>query len=545
MPITTTCPGCKARFRLPEELAGKQVRCQKCAQMFTVPMALAGLSAPAIAAPEEAPIPAAADTPPPQDDVILAALAPDEPPAEEVILAPLAEPKAAAKPAPAERPVSLAWTMALLAFFLVAMLTTSAFASIWVATHLSPPLRVTALPPLNVKQDFPFDQERKDERVFIDKARDRDWDFKDKDRAFKEFGPQVTPEPIAFGFDGKASVNSRTQTPPGFDHGKWDRQGPYRLYRIRLTKGVTYNFLLNSPGLQGRLRITDGDLVIRDSQAVFPATRVMFSHQPQDSRDYLVWVNLQFVPGNFDLSIMPESRPQTIPIDLTANANYLDRNGALRLQDPLDSTRSGFGPFREYEVTLEANKDYEFRVSSPMFLPVLILEADKKPTTVLADAKTRSINHSIRVPAEAKYRVRVTSQQCALGMFNLQILPKAKDHRIIAPFNQNGKYEDAQDITTDDSKDPIGSFKTYHVELEAGKNYVFDMKSDTFMTRMVLFDSNNKRMPTNVVKNGKHSQMTFKAANSGSYRILAGTLRAERGNYTFTIERQPNIADEK
>ncbi len=37
MPITTNCPNCAALFRLAEEMAGKTVKCQKCAHIFTVP----------------------------------------------------------------------------------------------------------------------------------------------------------------------------------------------------------------------------------------------------------------------------------------------------------------------------------------------------------------------------------------------------------------------------------------------------------------------------------------------------------------------------
>src|SRR5687768_11607862 len=37
MAITTLCPGCRSLFRLPEELAGRQARCQKCGQRFLVP----------------------------------------------------------------------------------------------------------------------------------------------------------------------------------------------------------------------------------------------------------------------------------------------------------------------------------------------------------------------------------------------------------------------------------------------------------------------------------------------------------------------------
>src|SRR5262245_20421964 len=37
MPISTTCPSCSAIFRLPDELAGRKVKCQKCDQLFVVP----------------------------------------------------------------------------------------------------------------------------------------------------------------------------------------------------------------------------------------------------------------------------------------------------------------------------------------------------------------------------------------------------------------------------------------------------------------------------------------------------------------------------
>jgi predicted Zn finger-like uncharacterized protein len=56
MLISTTCPSCKALFRLPDELAGRKVKCQKCASMFLVPTAemdgtVAGVLVPVEAAP--------------------------------------------------------------------------------------------------------------------------------------------------------------------------------------------------------------------------------------------------------------------------------------------------------------------------------------------------------------------------------------------------------------------------------------------------------------------------------------------------------------
>jgi predicted Zn finger-like uncharacterized protein len=53
MPISTTCPSCKAIFRLAEELAGKKVKCQKCQGLFVVPTGEAGTMEPGIHVPEE------------------------------------------------------------------------------------------------------------------------------------------------------------------------------------------------------------------------------------------------------------------------------------------------------------------------------------------------------------------------------------------------------------------------------------------------------------------------------------------------------------
>ena len=73
MAIATTCPNCKALFRLADEMAGKKVKCQKCAQVFTVATADAKADPDAsvkraidmeIDAPKVAPAPPADDAPP-------------------------------------------------------------------------------------------------------------------------------------------------------------------------------------------------------------------------------------------------------------------------------------------------------------------------------------------------------------------------------------------------------------------------------------------------------------------------------------------------
>ena len=79
MPIPTTCPSCKAIFRLPDEFAGKKVKCQKCECLFVVPegdgtMIAAGdlvpsKSTPQVAKQPSAPAESTTPLPPPELEI--------------------------------------------------------------------------------------------------------------------------------------------------------------------------------------------------------------------------------------------------------------------------------------------------------------------------------------------------------------------------------------------------------------------------------------------------------------------------------------------
>ena len=72
MPIATSCPNCKALFRLADEMAGKMVKCQKCQSLFVVPNSDPAMTMPGVLASagnkpdQEQPQPAPAATAPPQ-----------------------------------------------------------------------------------------------------------------------------------------------------------------------------------------------------------------------------------------------------------------------------------------------------------------------------------------------------------------------------------------------------------------------------------------------------------------------------------------------
>jgi hypothetical protein len=82
MAISTLCPGCQSLFRLPDDLAGKQVRCQQCGRLMMVPGVLS--------APAKVPLPPKAPVyPEPTPAVVLPPRPPAaEPPATPALSAP-------------------------------------------------------------------------------------------------------------------------------------------------------------------------------------------------------------------------------------------------------------------------------------------------------------------------------------------------------------------------------------------------------------------------------------------------------------------------
>jgi predicted Zn finger-like uncharacterized protein len=535
MPITTTCPGCKALFRLPEELAGKQVRCQKCEQLFAVPLPITGTPS-AVEPPVDEPILAPiAEPTAPKEEPILATVIGDAPPKEEPILATVAVPseknrEPQAKPTsqkapPPDRPVSVAMLLAMIFLFLAVLLCTGTFAAIWVAGHLSPPLPLTVVPPLHAGGIVNFNGgfqggPKRDDRFAND---------------FR-FG-----EPVEFGFDGTVFVRGQTQNQPGLDHAGWNRDGAYRRYRVRLLANTKYNFLLSTPNNQGRLRIVDPDanLVRWDVEGKVPANRLMTTFTPDRTREYVLWVNAGFNSSDFELSIAMASNPEVIPRNLKGKASVAERNVPLRLSDPLDLARPAFGPYREYELAVEANQDYLIRVSNAPFTPALVIDPHQNARVALSKPGGRGIDYVYRAAAAGKVRIRVTSQQCGLGNYDLTVSRRTEAPEMI--MMAVGET-DQRALTAKDPIDPMGSgpHKRYPIKLQAGELYVFDMKSNDFTTRLSLFDPENRQVRVgNVKKNGKDSQMTFRPPATGTYTIRAASTNNGQGQYTLTIERQP------
>lgn len=532
MSITTSCPGCKAMFRLPDDLAGKPVRCQKCARLFEVPLLVTGAPPPA---PVEA-VPASppnAEAPPPVEE------APQ--PAAEVASALLAAPKpVTTTPVPRERPASVAWSLLALGFFLLSALGAGGVSVLWVYTHLAPPIRSTFVSGPVIGNDRRF-KDGKD-RV-IDKV------FKIEPNNFGNAAP--TPTPIIFGPDGKANLNGRIEHPArGIDHGRFANVGPYHVYRIPLMQGKMYNFYVSGFGVfTPGLEIYDGDVLVANRSGAAP-NRLLLGFRPNHTAAYLLVVtSQQRVPGNFFLNIAPEQRPPARQVDLVAQPNFVDGN-ALRVEDPLQPMPEmpDDGPYRDYEVMLEVDKDYTFRLASATFAPKLHIQGGIGHARVGGKV---SIDIPYRALFTGKHQVRVTSQQYGLGNYTLTLarkgeFPVTKNlQRIIVPLDEAGRHEEQRALTVTDPPEPgfagRGPYKVHLVRLEKGETYTIEMTSGVFDTYLGLYDPHEKQVAVNVSKIGaRHATIIHQATETGMYRIHAAATQPKRqGGYTLKIAQNP------
>jgi len=195
MLIASKCSGCQSEFRFPEDWAGTEVHCAKCGQTLIVPM-------------------------------------PEAKSDETVVLATLAEPKEEKpKPSmPAERSASVVGALALLLLFLMSLFGVGAFATIWIATHLGPPIRVTSAPPLHPIRDGKQIVDIGPPKFKIDEKRVDKW---------PPFGPKiVAPQTIIAALDRNGNFTEQRALAPSDP--LLAGQQAYKVYLVQLEAGKKY-----------------------------------------------------------------------------------------------------------------------------------------------------------------------------------------------------------------------------------------------------------------------------------------------------------------
>jgi predicted Zn finger-like uncharacterized protein len=297
MPIATTCPKCQALFRLPDELAGRKVKCQKCAAVFVMPSAGSDMTMPgtpvlieaepalveelqttaasAASPPAFALPPLLLDEPsaPPKDDFAADDRYRDSPPDR---LAPPTKsdddrraPRNRRGEKPKAKSSKAGVVLGILGLLLLGFITCAGATGIWWAVRndgqrARPPIarefrqKEIKNPPFVANPPFPNDG-------FNGVVENRpDFDgFKD--------GKQPEPPPegpagsirIIFGKNGTfKDANKITQTDP-----KNLRETRHKLYFVRLEAGFTYQFDMTTPDPN----LLDPFLVLRDENGKYVA----------------------------------------------------------------------------------------------------------------------------------------------------------------------------------------------------------------------------------------------------------------------------------
>jgi hypothetical protein len=200
MLIASKCSGCQSEFRFPEDLAGTEVHCAKCGQMLVVPM----------------PVVTSEET---------------------VVIATLAEPKKE-KPntsLPAERSASVVGALALLLLFLMSLFGVGAFATIWIATHLGPPIRITSAPPLHAIREMKQNVDIAPPKFKID---DKRFD-KDMVKKAPPIGPKIVPpQTIIAALDRNGNFTEQRALAPSDP--LMVGQRAYKVYLVQLEAGKKY-----------------------------------------------------------------------------------------------------------------------------------------------------------------------------------------------------------------------------------------------------------------------------------------------------------------
>ncbi len=553
MTVTTSCPTCMSLFRLPAELAGRQVRCQKCENTFIVPAFVPGgmETTAAVSAEASAPPIAKVVEPPPVQPPPL--VQPPPVAAPPVLYSPTAEtleiiPVKAVPPAPpieivvveeetappvpntpAENPVPeipktpmlvpspepARWLgFGLLSSFMTMVLLTLCVSIWWVGRHLdarktSPPTRAALL--------------------------------------------SAQAIPIEFDAAGQLNVLGQTRQPDfGRDEQRWRHDGPFELYSVHLEQGKTYNFCVNGALISPRLRIFDGRFnASADRFGLIPENKVILEYRANRTGEHLLHVSSSNrMVGDFILSAA-EQRPAGTPVFDLADQPSVIVKGELSLEHPVhDANGNPSGVYREYRVALEQNRGYAFTLESDEFQPkVLIYDRNNRPLEFPRvwnwnQPNNKAHTFTYRPFLTGECRVRVMSERYGLGSFTLRISDTSNIkvvQTVIVTF-QDGVFEDRRSFIKSDPVEPskpgLGPYKEYVVTLEKDRRYRIEMKSDLFGTKLTVTNDRAQRVAGDIEI--RNQPLIFSPAFTGQYQIrVIGENRKAIGAYQFRIEQLP------
>lgn len=599
MAIEATCPGCNEFFRLPDNLAGKQVCCQRCQKLWTVPTVSSPPEEPEAAEVAEEIIEATPTAPPP------AAKAPAKPAAPAVaaknppkaakpkadpdvidaVPAPKAKSKSKpAKPAAPQKSSNLGCLLAALALFLMSMVGAGGAAAIVVVMKLNPaPVGPgnKDLKDVVVKNDKDQPNDKVgDKDIIKDKINDKitDKDKADKgleDKGIKDNRKDVLEKDKDQNQRDKDKDDKRDKIKDAEKDkdARKDKDGPpkpavlaktldskerhafadalqagKREYRVHMQFGKRYNFHVESKEFAPRLQLNDG--------AGIAVTRAgekaaFLSHVAVKTGEHTLIVSPQAARniGSFDFKFAQSTPDVPTSVVIGANAPFTAKD-SLRIHDMVAIDWPG-SPIREYRMPVTVGTEYELTMEPIGHAGRLrvyegaAIDAPNRNGDWAGEPGAKKIDVVYKATFSGVVTITAASDDQTLGSYVLTVKRRAiaivKDKAPVreVAFDFAGKFH--KDDLLDDN-DPFegryGRSKVYLIPMEAGQSYNIDQKSKEIDSFLSLLDPQGKLVAEDNNGGGNYnSRLLFDAKTTGKYRLLASDFKRKTGDFSIDIVR--------
>jgi len=334
---------------------------------------------------------------------------------------------------------------------------------------------------------------------------------------------RVVPAPNEQRIEGEITAN---------DPRDRSRNQPSKAYPMDLAAGRAYQIDLTSKDFDTFLRVEDAngrEVAYDDDGGEGLNSRLVFT--PTRTGQYrLIATSYQGGTGRFLFVVVAKGGGQGAAVAANpANANPINYDGALTLNDPQDAVRHH--PCRVYNLNLDANSGYQIDLRSSEFDSYLRVEdADGKELAHDDDSGGYpNARLQFSPPRTGQYRVIVTSYSGGAGRYQLSLTPKRAAERV---FDIEGE------LAHSDSPDRIRNHpsKVYSCRLAAGKTYQIDLTSTDFDTFLRLEDANGNELAFDDDSGGSlNARLVYTARQTGDFRIVATSFSGGVGRFQLLV----------
>jgi Ca2+-binding EF-hand superfamily protein len=217
------------------------------------------------------------------------------------------------------------------------------------------------------------------------------------------------------------------------------------------------------------------------------------------------------------------------------------RNACIRYRAARGGTcrlvATSAGPIRSGAFSLSVRDVYGFAIS-PKHLPPWFNDLDRRGDGKISREQWRNIGKDL----DDFRRYDRNNDEFVTADEAFHHVETTHDLRL-----QNGRLTHTDALKTMAEERYLGkqSFKVFAVRLESGKTYRIDLTSPAFQSFLYLEDPDGEPLMEHSADNiGGNARLVYRAATSGTYRVVATSLAGVRtGRFTLSIRTVSTLAD--